>query len=206
MDLDRVDRLLEQWRRERPDLDLAGDALVNRLASIEKVIRSRLGEAHARHGLEAWEFEVLATLRRSGPPYRLTPGELLPATRITSGAMTNRIDRLEGRHLVARSPDPGDGRRVLVGLTAAGRAVVDAALTDHASVLVAILAPLDRHDRRRLEDLLRALHRAAAPDGGGEPAGVEGRVAARSDEPPAVPVPEPVAASRSRFHRLGTVD
>ena len=120
----------------------------------------RLDAVFADHDLESWEFDVLATLLRNGDPHQMTPGELLDSMMITSGAMTNRIDRLEARGYVGRSKSEIDGRRVLVTLTDDGREKVDAALVDHAANELAIINSLEAEDRRRLVDLLRILHLA----------------------------------------------
>ncbi|HYS33839.1 MAG TPA: MarR family transcriptional regulator, partial [Streptosporangiaceae bacterium] len=113
--------------------------------------------AFAAHGLEAWEFDVLSALRRQGPPYQLSPGSLLRATLVTSGTMTNRIDRLAEGGLVTRLPDPQDKRGVLVRLTDRGRAVADAALADLLGQERELLAGLDAADRQQLASLLRLL-------------------------------------------------
>lgn len=157
MDPDGVDRITEQWAQERPDLDTSGMAITGRVSRLERLVSDRIDEVFARHGLEAWEFDVLATLRRSGEPYELTPGLLMEQVMITSGAMTNRIDRLEGRGLVERSKCVDDGRKVQVALTPAGHATLDAALPDHVANQLAIVSVLDDDERRQLVDLLRKL-------------------------------------------------
>jgi DNA-binding MarR family transcriptional regulator len=157
---DHVDRVLAQWRRERPDVDLSGMALIGRVSRAERRIRPRLNACFAEHGLESWEFDVLATLRRAGAPHRLTAGQLLDWMMITSGAITHRINRLEARGYVRREPDPSDGRVVWVVLTDDGRAVIDDALTAHAANEVAIISVLGERDRTALTRLLRKLHLA----------------------------------------------
>ena len=164
MEADQVDEIVAQWNRERPDVDVAGMAIIGRLARIEKVIRPRLNEVFAQHDLESWEFDVLATLLRNGPPYQLTPGQLLDSMMITSGAMTNRIDRLEQRGLVTRAKSPTDGRQVLVSLTPKGMRRVDAALVDHAENEREILSGLEPQQFQQLVDLLRILHLAVIDD------------------------------------------
>lgn len=159
---DQVDVIVEQWARERPDVDVSGMEIIGRLARLERAIRPRLEVVFGEHGLESWEFDVLATLRRTGRPFALTPGQLLDAMMITSGTMTNRIDRLERRGFVERSPHPTDKRQVLVALTGAGRKRVDAALVDHAANEAAIVDVLDTAEREQLVGLLRALHRSVA--------------------------------------------
>ncbi len=159
---DHVDVIVGQWVRERPDVDVSAMAIIGRLGRLEKAIRPLLDTVFASHGLESWEFDVLATLVRNGPPHQLTPGQLLDSVMITSGAMTNRIDRLEGRGLVERVKNPADGRQVLVTLTPAGMAAADAALVDHAaneSAIIEGLAPAERDD---LVALLRKLSHVVA--------------------------------------------
>jgi DNA-binding MarR family transcriptional regulator len=127
---------------------------VTRLARHLDRVRSA---AFARHGLEGWEFDVLAALRRSGPPYQLSPGQLVAQTMVTSGTMTNRIDRLAGRLLVRRLPDPDDGRGVMVRLEPAGAKLVDTALADLLAVERDLLESVAAGDRVTLADLLRRL-------------------------------------------------
>lgn len=165
---DQVDLIVEQWRRERPDVDVSGMEIIGRLSRLERTIRPRLEAVFADHGLESWEFDVLATLRRAGHPHALTPGRLLESMMITSGTMTNRIDRLELRGLVQRSPHPTDKRQVLVTLTTEGKRVVDAALVDHAANEATIVGVLGPDDSQQLIRLLRQLH-ASLTDPAGRP-------------------------------------
>lgn len=162
---DHVDEIIDQWNAERPDVDVSGMAIVGRLTRLDRVLRQRLDAVFAEHDLESWEFDVLATLKRNGTPYRLTPGRLLDSMMVTSGAMTNRIDRLERRGFVQRSKDPTDGRQVLVELTAAGHERVDAALVDHAANELALIAALSPDQRTQLVELLKLLDESirAAP-------------------------------------------
>ncbi len=155
---DRVDDIVQQWREQRPDLDTSGMAVIGRLSRLERRIRPLLDGVFADHGLESWEFDVLATLLRSGEPHQLTPGQLLQSTMVTSGAMTNRLDRLEQRGLVTRTKSAADGRRVLVTLTTAGRVTVDAAVTDHALNEQRIVSALSPRQQQQLVGLLRQLH------------------------------------------------
>jgi len=156
--VDHVDEIVEQWALERPGLDVSGMAIIGRITRLEKLIRPRLDAVFAQHDLESWEFDVLATLLRNGAPHQLTPGQLLESMMITSGAMTNRIDRLERRGFVQRTRSPTDGRQVLVELTQTGLQVVDAALVDHAANERAIVDALGPRQRDQLVDLLRGLH------------------------------------------------
>jgi len=155
--IDEVDVLVDAWRRERPDLDVAPLEVLSRVSRLARHLDLARREAFAAHDLEPWEFDVLAALRREGAPYTLSPGRLLQVTLVTSGTMTNRIDRLEAKGLVARVPDPNDGRGVQVVLTEAGRTRVDDALTDLLAHEREILSALPAHDRDELADLLRRL-------------------------------------------------
>jgi DNA-binding MarR family transcriptional regulator len=125
---DEVDRLVEAWRRERPELDVSPMEVLSRVTRLARHLDIARREAFAGQALETWEFDVLTALRRSGAPYQLSPGRLLKETLVTSGTMTNRVDRMALRGLVERLPDLDDRRGVLVRLTDAGRTSVDAAL------------------------------------------------------------------------------
>ncbi|WP_445257307.1 MarR family winged helix-turn-helix transcriptional regulator [Nocardioides aurantiacus] len=157
MERDEVDELVEAWGRERSDLDLAPVEVFSRLTRLDRLLDRERRAAFAAVGIEPWEFDVLAALRRAGEPYQLTPGALLRQTLVTSGTMTNRVDRLVARDLVDRLPDPRDRRGVLVRLTAAGRRNVDDAfesLLDRERSLLAALPPDDRDSLARLLKLL----------------------------------------------------
>ena len=156
--MDRAARAIEQWRRERPDLDVSPMGVIGRLNEASSLIaRDRLAPVFARFGLQSGEFDVLATLRRSGAPYALTPTELYEATMVTSGAMTARLDRLEKAGLVQRAPHPSDRRGVVVQLTANGLALVDEALGAHVANEHEILAGLTGEERETLAKLLEKL-------------------------------------------------
>jgi DNA-binding MarR family transcriptional regulator len=159
---DEVDALLDAWRRERPDLDLRPMEVLSRVSRLAHHLDRRRASAFGSHGLEPWEFDVLAALRRSGSPYQLTPGQLLRETLVTSGTMTNRVDRLAARNLVSRADDPGDRRGVLVRLTDRGRETVDAALADLLRAERAMLTDLADTDRNQLVAALRRLLAGAA--------------------------------------------
>src|SRR5690348_10385179 len=154
---DEVDDLVAAWQAERPDLDVRPMQVLSRISRLARHLDRERRGAFAAHDLESWEFDVLAALRRQGAPYELSPGALLRATLVTSGTMTNRIDRLEEAGLVRRRPDPQDKRGVLVALTAAGQSRVDAALTDLLVAERALLAGLPEASRHTLADLLRIL-------------------------------------------------
>jgi len=154
---DEVDELVACWQAERPDLDVEPLQVLSRVSRLAKHLDRARRAAFAAHGLEQWEFDVLSALRRQGQPYRLSPGALLRATLVTSGTMTNRIDRLASTGLVSRHPDPQDKRGVLVVLTDRGRAVADAALADLLLSERELLTGLDDAQRSQLAGLLRIL-------------------------------------------------
>ena len=160
---DEVDDLVAAWRAERPDLDVAPLQVLSRVSRLARHLDRARRAAFAAHGLETWEFDVLSALRRQGPPYQLSPGALLRATLVTSGTMTNRIDRLADAGLVRREPDPQDKRGVLVTLTAAGRAAVDAALADLLRSERALLTGLDRGQQRELAACCGSCSRRSTP-------------------------------------------
>lgn len=157
MDTDEVDRLVVAWRQERPDLDVEPLQVLSRVSRLAKHLDRARRAAFAEHALEPWEFDVLTALRRAGKPYELSPGTLLRATLVTSGTMTNRIDRLAQAGLVRRRPDPEDRRGVLVSLTTAGLDRVDAAFSDLLRREHDLLAGLGADDQRALAALLRTL-------------------------------------------------
>ncbi len=152
---DEVDRLVEAWRRERPDLDVVPMQVLSRVTRLARHLDLARRQAFAEHGLETWEFDVLSSLRRSGEPYSLSPGRLVRETMVTSGTMTNRVDRLATRGLVERLPDEADRRGVLVRLTADGRSRVDAALAGLLAQERLLLAELSAADQAALASLLR---------------------------------------------------
>jgi DNA-binding MarR family transcriptional regulator len=154
---DEVDRIVAAWARERPDLDVAPLAVLSRVSRLARHLDLARRGAFAHHGLETWEFDVLSALRRAGEPYRMSPGALLTQTLVTSGTMTNRIDRLAARALVERLPSPDDRRGVLVSLTDEGRARVDAAMSSLLEVERGLLAGLDERERGDLAALLRTV-------------------------------------------------
>ena len=160
---DEVDRLVEAWGRERGDLDLAPMEVLSRVSRLGHHLDRARRATFTEHGVESWEFDVLAALRRAGSPYQLSPGRLLKETLVTSGTMTNRVDRLERRGFVERQPDPHDRRGVLVRLTDAGRATVDGALAGLLERERGLLAALDPAEQRRLAGLLRNLLLAVEP-------------------------------------------
>ncbi|MGU3493597.1 MarR family winged helix-turn-helix transcriptional regulator [Xanthobacteraceae bacterium A53D] len=156
--MDRAERAAEQWARERPDLSTEAMVLLGRLGEAALVIgRDRLNPLFATFGLQPGEFDVLATLRRSGTPYALTPTALYEAAMISSGSMTNRIDRLEKAGLVERRPNPADGRGTLVALSEQGLALIDGALSAHVANQQKVVAALNPEERGQLSELLGKL-------------------------------------------------
>lgn len=154
---DEVDRILSDWATARPDLDLAPLAVFSRMTRITKHLDRARAQAFERSGLTAWEFDVLAVLRRGGPPFRQSPKVLVQQTMVSSGTMTNRIDRMEERGLVRRLTDPNDGRGVLVEMTEQGQTLVDAAMTRLSDAEEQLIGGLPRAERERLAALLRKL-------------------------------------------------
>jgi DNA-binding MarR family transcriptional regulator len=163
---DEVDELSEAWARERPDLDLGPIAVFSRISRLARHLDLARREAFTAHGIESWEFDVLAALRRAGAPYELSPGRLLRATLVTSGTMTNRIDRLADRGLVERHPDPDDRRGVIVRLTGEGKAAVDGGFEALVAAEKQLVADLPVGDQKELAGLLRRL---LAPFGAATP-------------------------------------
>jgi DNA-binding MarR family transcriptional regulator len=157
---DDVDEILAAWRRERPDIDVAPMEILSRVWRLARRLDRVRKQAFADQDLETWEFDVLSALRRAGTPYELSPGHLVAATLVTSGTMTNRVDRLADRGFVTRHPAPGDRRGILVRLTPTGRSSVDRALDAllaAESDLIASLAPLEQ---AALTDALKTLTRS----------------------------------------------
>ncbi|WP_435743263.1 MarR family winged helix-turn-helix transcriptional regulator [Nocardioides sp. SYSU DS0663] len=159
-DQDFVGHVMDQWRAERPDLDVSPQGIVARLHRVAARLTEELVAVYAEHGLGEGEFDVLATLRRSGAPYELTPGELADQTMVTSGAVTKRVDRCVQRGWVVRRPDERDGRGRVVALTDAGRALIDRAFTDHIANEHRLVGMLGDDERARLAHLLEAWGRA----------------------------------------------
>lgn len=153
--LDAVDRITTQWRRERPDLDAAPMGVIGRITRASTVLQRELERVFAEHGLTGADFDVLATLRRSGSP--LTPGGLCESTMITTGGMTKRLDRLEASGWIRRAPDPRDRRGKLIELTDAGLALIDEAVEAHLRNEERLLADLPPAAREELAGLLRRL-------------------------------------------------
>lgn len=154
---DGVDRIVSRWRRVRPDLDPSSTEVIGRIVRLEYFITRRVLVDLARYRLTVGEFDVLAALRRVDEPFELSPYQLQSMVLISSGGLTNRIDRLEKAGLVTRHPDPADRRGVIVRLTEKGLEVVDDATEHHLSAEAELLKPLDAAERQQLAGLLRKL-------------------------------------------------
>lgn len=160
---DAVDAILAQWHRERPDLDVSPMGLIGRLKRCVVLLRRRLDEKFAEFGLAGWEFDMLATLRRSGAPYCLAPTALFSAMMVSSGTMTHRLKGLESSGWVQRVPNPEDARSTLVQLTDAGLALIDQAVSAHVDNERALLAALSVTDQQALDDGLARLLASLEP-------------------------------------------
>lgn len=153
--MDRIDKILAQWNRERPELNVGPMGLIGRISRLSLILRTEMEKTWAKFGLNPPSFDVLATLRRSGAPYRLSPGDLIASTMVTSGTMTNRIDKLVAAGLVDRTPNPEDGRGFLIGLTPAGLDLIEQAVTAHVETQARLLSVLSTAEREVLDNALR---------------------------------------------------
>ncbi len=152
---DHVDKILAQWGRERPELNVEPMGIIGRLHRLTTHLGREIEAVLMQHGLSISAFDVMATLRRAGAPYQLSPGELLAMTMVSSGTMTNRIDQLEKAGLVERINNPQDRRSVLIALTDKGFAIVDEAVTAHVARQNELLAGVSEGDRREFDRLLK---------------------------------------------------
>lgn len=159
---DQVDRIIEQWQREKPGLDVSPMAVIGRLSRAALTVESRLADTFAQHGLDASSFDVLATLLRSGAPYRISPVELAREAMISTSAVAQRLNKLESRGLVAREANPNDGRGTLVVLTDTGKVMIERALPDHLEAERSILSTLSRAEQSTLAILLGRIETAAS--------------------------------------------
>lgn len=155
--LDQIDRIVALWREVRPDLDPTSTEVIGRIARMEYFVTRRVLQDLAQHNINVGEFDVLAALRRRGAPYQLSPNQLQNMVLISSGALTNRINRLESASLVTRSPDPNDRRGVIVTLTERGLEVIEQAVVNHLRAEAELLEPLDQGERAQLAALLKKL-------------------------------------------------
>jgi DNA-binding MarR family transcriptional regulator len=154
---DAVDLIVEQWARARPDLDASPMRVLGRLSRLTRIAERELKALFAEFGLERGEFDVLATLRRAGSPDGLTAGMLARSSMVTSGAVTNRLDRLVAKGYVTRDLDPANRRTVIVALTPTGRDLIDRAVSAHLENERRLLAALDQHQQDALAATLRTL-------------------------------------------------
>jgi DNA-binding MarR family transcriptional regulator len=161
---DAVDRILEQWKRERPDLDCSPMGPIGRLKRCAMLLEPRVEAAFIRHDLVRWEFDMLATLRRAGEPFTLSPTQLFSTLMITSGTMTHRLKALEKRGFIHRLANPKDARSMLVALTPEGRERIDLAVETHVENERQLLAGLSAEQRQRLNDALTVLMRLLEED------------------------------------------
>ncbi len=157
MERDQVDRIMDQWRALRPDLDHSPVAVVGRITLLSQLLAAELERNFARFGISHGLFDVLASLRRAGPPYRASPTGLFQQLLLSSGGMTHRLDRLEQAGLVERLPDPEDRRALQIGLTSKGLALVDEVMVAHVATEEKLIAALDAGERENLAALLRSL-------------------------------------------------
>jgi DNA-binding MarR family transcriptional regulator len=152
-----IDELVGQWAEERPDLDLDAMATVARLLHLGALVSSELEARAAEYGVLVSEADILFTLRRAGPPYRLLPSKLSESLLVSSGTLTNRLDRLEAKGLVERQPNPDDRRSVEVALTDSGRRLADEAVTEHVENEKRMLSALSERERAALDRLTAKL-------------------------------------------------
>lgn len=155
--VDHAQHVVDQWRTARPELDASPILVIGRLHRVALALTTELVKVYNAHGLGEGDFDVLATLRRSGEPYELTPTDLMDQTMVTSGAVTKRLDRLEGAGLVERRVSAGDRRSRIVALTDAGRELIDRAVPEHLANEARLLEPLSPSEQATLARLLGKL-------------------------------------------------
>ena len=155
--MDAIDRVISQWAKEKPELDTEPMAIMGRLMRIAKHMENHVAELHKRYDLKMGEFDVLATLRRSGQPYRLTPSELISSMMLTSGAMTNRLDKLEKKGLIAREHSKEDRRSVTVELTEKGFELIDSLIEQHLQAQHELMGSLSSAEKVQVNQALKLL-------------------------------------------------
>ena len=165
-DIDGVDVIIDQWRRERPDLDMSPIGVIGRISRLSREIEHRLEPVYAASGLEPGWYDVLATLRRAGPPYRVRPTDFAETLMLTSSGTTKRLDRLEAAGHITRERDPSDRRGVLIALTPQGHSLVDNAANKHMDNERRLLSGLSAAEQDQLAGLLRKLSLTLPPEGG----------------------------------------
>lgn len=155
--MDAIDRVVDQWLKEKPDLDTQPMAIMGRLMRIAKHMETRVAELHKRYDLKMGEFDVLATLRRAGAPYCLTPSALIESMMLTSGAMTNRLDKLEKKGLISREHSREDRRSVTVALTSVGLQLIDNLIVEHVEVQRDFIRGLGDEEKVQVNKALKVL-------------------------------------------------
>jgi len=153
--MDRVDEIIKQWHQERPDLNVEPMEVIGRIKQLSQYFLREMDKTFSAHGLNGAKFDVLATIRRSGAPYGLSPSDLMASTMVTSGTMTNRIDQLVKDGLVERTPNPQDARGFIISLTNKGHALIDRVLNEHVKTQAQLTAVLTKEDRKTLNSILR---------------------------------------------------
>ena len=153
--MDHIDKIIKQWHQERPDLDVEPMEVIGRIKQLSQYLLREMDKTFFVHGLNGASFDVLATLRRSGAPYGLSPSDLVASTMVTSGTMTNRIDQLVKAGLVERTPNPQDARGFIISLTNEGHALIDRVLNDHVKTQAQLTAVLTKEDKKSLNSILR---------------------------------------------------
>jgi len=153
--VDKIDKIVGQWTKERPDLELSPMKLVGRFIRLNQHLSQGMAKTFAAHGLNLASFDVLATLRRAGAPYALSPNDLLATMMVTSGTMTNRVDQLSKLGFVERKQNPSDARSVIISLTEKGFAVIDSAVTDHVATQARLTSALSADEQEQLNGLLK---------------------------------------------------
>lgn len=155
--MDRVDKIIKQWHQERPDLDVEPMEVIGRIKQSSQYLSHEMDKTFSAHGLNGSNFDVLATLRRSGAPYGLSPSDLMASTMVTSGTMTNRIDQLVKAGLVERIPNSQDARSFVISLTNEGHVLIDRVLGDHVKTQARLTADLTKEDKKNLNLILKKL-------------------------------------------------
>ncbi|MCG9629308.1 MULTISPECIES: MarR family transcriptional regulator [Vibrio] len=153
--MDAIDRVVEQWAKEKPDLETEPMAIMGRVMRIAKYMETQVADLHKQYDMKLGEFDVLATLRRSGKPYRLTPSELIGSMMLTSGAMTNRLDKLEAKGLISREHSKEDRRSVSVKLTKSGLTLIDEMMTEHVEMQKKLVKTLSASQKKNTNQLLK---------------------------------------------------
>ncbi|CAH7110020.1 Transcriptional regulator, MarR family [Vibrio chagasii] len=153
--MDAIDRVVEQWAKEKPELETEPMAMMGRIMRIAKYMETQVADLHKKYDMKLGEFDVLATLRRSGKPYRLTPSELIGSMMLTSGAMTNRLDKLEAKGLICREHSKEDRRSVSVQLTKDGLILIDQMMTEHVEMQKKLVKSLSASQKKNTNQLLK---------------------------------------------------